>query len=276
MKKIISFIVLFLLVSLITIVSFACDVPVEISVDPKLNLVNKDVTLTIGDEIDVTYTIENEKEGLEIKIEADSDKVSVDGKKIKALAEGVANVSVYIVGYESIKANFKITVNKLFVQTITITGDTELYVGKEGQVSAAILPENATLKDFEWSSSNPKVATVDQEGKVVALSTGTTVIVATAKDGSGVVGEMEVKVVKDKVKPVIEVDETIIAKDCKVNYNEPFDPLKGVKATDNVDGDITDKVEVKTLHNKIYYTAIDSSGNKKIIFRNIKYYRLTE
>ena len=113
MKKIISFIVLFLLVSLITIVSFACDVPVEISVDPKLNLVNKDVTLTIGDEIDVTYTIENEKEGLEVKVEVDSDKVSVEGYKIKALAEGVANVSVYIVGYESIKANFKITVNKI-------------------------------------------------------------------------------------------------------------------------------------------------------------------
>jgi len=46
----------------------------------------------------------------------------------------------------------------------------------------------------------------------------------------------------------------------------------GFTAFDNVDGDITNKVEVKTLHNKIYYTAIDSSGNKKVIFRNINYY----
>lgn len=45
----------------------------------------------------------------------------------------------------------------------------------------------------------------------------------------------------------------------------------GYKAYDNVDGDITNKVEVKTLYNKIYYSAIDSSGNKKTIFRKVNY-----
>jgi len=47
---------------------------------------------------------------------------------------------------------------------------------------------------------------------------------------------------------------------------------EGYIAIDNYDGDITDKVEIKTLNNKIYYSVIDSSGNKKVIFRNIKYF----
>lgn len=33
--------------------------------------------------------------------------------------------------------------------------------------------------------------------------------------------------------------------DKTVNINEDFDPMEGVKATDNVDGDVTDKIEVK-------------------------------
>ena len=45
----------------------------------------------------------------------------------------------------------------------------------------------------------------------------------------------------------------------------------GFKAYDNVDGDITNNVEVKTINNKIYYNVIDSSGNKKTIFRKVNY-----
>ena len=46
---------------------------------------------------------------------------------------------------------------------------------------------------------------------------------------------------------------------------------EGYSATDNVDGDITDKV-VRTVDNdKIIYSVEDSSGNKKEIIRNVNY-----
>ena len=68
----------------------------------------------------------------------------------------------------------------------------------------------------------------------------------------------------------------VIAKDCKVNYNEPFDPLKGVKATDNVDGDITDRISV--INNvtgnlvgsfRVEYKVEDSSGNQTTVYRAV-------
>jgi len=74
---------------------------------------------------------------------------------------------------------------------------------------------------------------------------------------------------KDLESPTIKLNDNL--KNVNLCPNDKYiDP--GVTAFDNVDGDITDKVEIKTLHNKIYYTATDSSGNKKITFRNIKYF----
>lgn len=60
------------------------------------------------------------------------------------------------------------------------------------------------------------------------------------------------------------------------NNNETVCPNKeyveeGYKATDNVDGDITDKVIVKNADDKIYYSVEDSSGNKKVVYRTINY-----
>ena len=45
----------------------------------------------------------------------------------------------------------------------------------------------------------------------------------------------------------------------------------GFKAIDNVDGDITNKVESKELDGKVIYTVIDSSGNTTKVERIIKY-----
>ena len=45
----------------------------------------------------------------------------------------------------------------------------------------------------------------------------------------------------------------------------------GYSAYDNVDGNITDKVIVSIKNNKIYYNVADSSGNSRVVFRDIKY-----
>ena len=46
-----------------------------------------------------------------------------------------------------------------------------------------VTPENATNKKIIWSSSNPKIATVDQTGNVTALFLGNVVISAVSEDG---------------------------------------------------------------------------------------------
>ncbi len=52
-----------------------------------------------------------------------------------------------------------------------------------GTLTATVLPESATNKNVSWSSSNEKVATVDETGKVTALAGGTAVITCTTKSG---------------------------------------------------------------------------------------------
>lgn len=70
----------------------------------------------------------------------------------------------------------------------------------------------------------------------------------------------------DNESPIIEL----------VNNNMTFCPNheyieEGYKAYDNVDGDLTKMVEVTINNNKVYYNVVDSSGNKKVVYRDIHY-----
>ncbi len=62
------------------------------------------------------------------------------------------------------------------------------WTGKEDDsfvIQAIVLPEDATDKTLEWTSSDESVATVDSEGMVKLLKEGSCVITAKATDGSG-------------------------------------------------------------------------------------------
>ena len=81
--------------------------------------------------------------------------------------------------------NIKVTGITIANQTISTTNPTVT-------ITPTITPSNATNKGVTWSSSNPAVATVNASGVVTYVSAGTTVITATAKDGSGVKGTCSV------------------------------------------------------------------------------------
>lgn len=70
--------------------------------------------------------------------------------------------------------------------TVSVTGvnmsvtTLALEVGQNSTISVTVNPSNATNKSVTWSSNNTGVATVDSNGKVVAVSTGTAVITVNA------------------------------------------------------------------------------------------------
>lgn len=66
---------------------------------------------------------------------------------------------------------------------VTISGPTSVEVGKTIQLTATVLPENATNKSVTWNSSNPSVATVDGNGKVTGVSAGSVTITVTTSNG---------------------------------------------------------------------------------------------
>lgn len=89
------------------------------------------------------------------------------------------------------------------VEEITVSGEIrQLAKGKSMALKAEILPEDASDKKIKWSSSNEKVAVVNENGLVTGTGKGTAVITAAALDGSGETGTYEVKVVSHAVKKI--------------------------------------------------------------------------
>ena len=56
-------------------------------------------------------------------------------------------------------------------------------VGNTSTLQAEVTPSNATNKKVKWSSNNPSVVSVDQNGKITALSEGEATITVTTEDG---------------------------------------------------------------------------------------------
>ncbi len=70
------------------------------------------------------------------------------------------------------------------------------------QLIAEILPSNATNKSVSWSVSNiTGAATISADGLVTALENGTVTAQATANDGSGVYGTMNISINSNDQKP---------------------------------------------------------------------------
>ena len=71
-----------------------------------------------------------------------------------------------------------------------------LFVGDTVTISATVEPFFVENPGIQWSTINPDVATVDQNGLVTAVNLGLTTIMATATDGSGTTARCIVNVVK--------------------------------------------------------------------------------
>lgn len=73
------------------------------------------------------------------------------------------------------------------ITAISITNIPQfIEVGDEYTLSATLTPSGASQADVSWSSSNTKVATIDNNGKIKALSSGTTQITAMSKKNSNI------------------------------------------------------------------------------------------
>ena len=73
------------------------------------------------------------------------------------------------------KTVIRTEVDPYSVMSVTLSADSmELYKGSTADLSAKVLPLTANDRSVTWTSSDPSVATVDQSGKITAVSAGTT------------------------------------------------------------------------------------------------------
>ncbi len=115
---------------------------------------------------------------------------------VTALAIGTAIITASTTDDSKISTSCKISVFQL-VSDITLDETSiTLNEGQTKQLTATVFPEQANNTTLAWSSSNEAVATVDQTGLVTAKKRGTTIITATATDGSEVYASCQIIVHK--------------------------------------------------------------------------------
>ena len=86
------------------------------------------------------------------------------------------------------------------------TGDLSAITTDDGtlQMIAEVSPSNATDDTVVWSVSDVSIATISTAGMLTAISNGTVTVKATAADGSGVFGTIDV-VISGQIIPVTEI-----------------------------------------------------------------------
>jgi len=110
---------------------------------------------------------------------------------VTAVEAGTAVITATAQDDGGASASCTFTVTKVMAEDIAIVVDGEVrnyyridQAGNTMQFVAVVTPSDTTNKDVVWTSSNPAVATIDENGLVRAVSRGMTIITATTKDGS--------------------------------------------------------------------------------------------
>ena len=118
--------------------------------------------------------------------------------KVTAVGAGTATITATANGGTNVTATCSVTVTAAQttkpVTSIALDKTSlDLAVSGTYTLTANVLPQDASNKEVEWTSSNADVAKVEN-GKVTALKEGTATITATVKDGSGKSAACNVKV----------------------------------------------------------------------------------
>lgn len=103
---------------------------------------------------------------------------------VNALSEGSTQITAQTQDGTNLSAKCFITVKPVEPTAITLSeNEIDIQVGKSLTLVANVQPENSKNKEIFWTSSNPNVASVDNNGKIVGLAIGKTIITATTYNG---------------------------------------------------------------------------------------------
>ena len=113
-------------------------------------------------------------------IKASGTKCTVTLKKA-----GTATITAKATDGSGAKATCKITV-KTPVSGITLNrANATVLMGYTFALKATVAPSSASNKAVEWTTSDRRVASVDENGVIIGVAKGKATITCTAKDGSG-------------------------------------------------------------------------------------------
>lgn len=189
-----------------------------------VSLSESSVSIDLHDSVEKTLTATvNADAGAEYELKwsvSDSSVVSIiesgNSVSITPLKAGSTIITVSA-GGKSTSCSVNIT---SLVSSIEIIGENTVILGENIQLSAVVLPNDATEKDIAWSSSDSSILSISCDGNIATVSAvGTSgqkaTITATAKDGSGVSDSIEITIISIQS---IRIEYSGINNDNKVSF----------------------------------------------------------
>ncbi|WP_343248251.1 discoidin domain-containing protein [Diplocloster hominis] len=128
---------------------------------------------------------------------SDPETAKVDQKGvITGITPGIAEITAESLISPDIKGTLTIEVKERMPDRITITDDGggTINVNDKKKLKAEILPENTTNKTIEWSSSNPEIVGIDENGNIKGGLSGTAQITASAAADENITNTVDIKV----------------------------------------------------------------------------------
>lgn len=153
--------------------------------------ISENVEISFGD----SYKVENEKLQKYDSLDwtSDNDNIAtVSGGIIEGKGPGTAVITAK--ADDKVVATFTVKVVTVEVtQIVFSTNSKEMTVDEEFQLSYTLFPNNASDYGLEWKSADSNVASVDEEGKILALAPGQTTI--SVSNASGIVATCSITVI---------------------------------------------------------------------------------
>ena len=189
---------------------------------------------------------------------------------VTAIALGEVVITATTTDGSDLSASCQVTVIPTLAVSIEVTPNSvEAEENSEVQLSVNILPENATYKSVEWSSSNNAIASVNANGLVKIRKEGNVVITATTTDGTNLSATCSINVysgidgVNGNDVIVATIGDNIVVKNAKLGSNVRVYAADGSIITSHVatDGDVVVEAPAKG----IYVVAIDGKSFKVMV-----------
>ncbi len=190
----------------------------SISLVPAEQTLIKEETLTLAAIFSPLYTTDKTLTWSS----SDESVASVDGNGIvTALYKGTATITATTVNGKT--ATSLISVYTPVSEIKLNKSETSLNWGETETLVATVLPDDASDKTVVWSSSNPAVATVDENGVVTAIYKGNTTITASGADGKSATCEVTVYIPAESI--TLDKSEMTMEKGTTATLTATVDPV---------------------------------------------------
>ncbi len=239
--------------------------------DPTLSFDVTEYNIKVGGEETLSPKVtrlEGEAKDLVEYVSEDATIASVTDGKLKGLKAGETQITVKLISYTEITVTLTVKVTNVDVTSVSITGANAVKVAEEIQLTANILPHNATFKTVEWSVDDEDTATVSSTGVVKGLKIGEVVVTATAGTQSSTftvtvnAPDTTAIIITGTSTMMIGDEQTLVAS------IQPETALQGVEwsSSDDALATVSETGKVNAIHDGtvvITATATDGSGISK-------------